>query len=258
MLVGRRAGASAPAIGSADNGGSRNRLSIVPSSEIDARMCPQNQHGERPMSMIETTPQPGDLPARITTAASGGSRPGRMGRSRSWRGRRRICIRRWAIRTRPMTQALQALSTICRRCRLDARPIEAVGHRACRAGADGAEPVGEVIPDLATLGRLLQRSNGILKTWTSPWGKEVTYRAAGQTGARFHLELYLVTGDTPELPAGVYHYDAKANALAHAADWRLPERRNRGIGQRAVDCRRAGRPDRDQPDLAQCLAVSRS
>ncbi len=94
-----------------------------------------------------------------------------------------------------------------------ARPIEAVGTSLPALGASGTEPSGDVIPDLATLGRLLQRSNGILKTWTSPWGKEVTYRAAGQTGARFHLELYLVTGETPELPAGVYHYDALANTL---------------------------------------------
>ena len=93
------------------------------------------------------------------------------------------------------------------------RPIQAVGTAIAALVSDGRGPDGEVIPDLPTLGRLLQRSNGILKTSTTPWGKEVAYRAAGQTGARFHLELYLVTGDTPELPAGVYHYDAKANTL---------------------------------------------
>ncbi len=93
------------------------------------------------------------------------------------------------------------------------RPIQAVGTAIAALVSDGQGPDGEVIPDLPTLGRLLQRSNGILKTSTTPWGKEIAYRAAGQTGARFHLELYLVTGDTPELPAGVYHYDAKANSL---------------------------------------------
>ena len=74
----------------------------------------------------------------------------------------------------------------------DARPIEPVGTEAPTLpalGAGGRAPSGVVIPDLPTLGRLLQRSNGILKTWTSPWGKQVHYRAAGQTGARFHLEL---------------------------------------------------------------------
>ena len=93
------------------------------------------------------------------------------------------------------------------------RPIQAVGTAIAALVSNGQDPDGEVVPDLPTLGRLLQRSNGILKTSTTPWGKEVAYRAAGQTGARFHLELYLVTGDTPELPAGVYHYDAKANTL---------------------------------------------
>jgi SagB-type dehydrogenase family enzyme len=94
-----------------------------------------------------------------------------------------------------------------------ARPIEPVGTATAALAADRHLPPDEVIPDLPTIGRLLQRSNGILKTSTTPWGKEVHYRAAGQTGARFHLEFYLVTGDTSELPAGVYHYDAWANAL---------------------------------------------
>jgi SagB-type dehydrogenase family enzyme len=94
-----------------------------------------------------------------------------------------------------------------------ARPIETVGTALAALASDGREPDGDVIPDLPTIGALLQRSNGILKTWTSPWGKEVAFRAAGQTGARFHLELYLVTGDLPELAAGVYHFDAQANTL---------------------------------------------
>ena len=93
------------------------------------------------------------------------------------------------------------------------RPIEAVGTAIAAMVSNGQGPEGAAIPDLPTLGRLLERSNGILKTWTSPWGKEIAFRAAGQTGARFHLELYLVTGESPELPAGVYHYDAKTNAL---------------------------------------------
>jgi SagB-type dehydrogenase family enzyme len=93
------------------------------------------------------------------------------------------------------------------------RPIEAVATAIAALVADGQNPGGDVTPDLPTLGRLLQRSNGILKTSTTPWGKEIAYRAAGQTGARFHLELYLVTGDLPGLPAGVYHYDAQTNAL---------------------------------------------
>lgn len=93
------------------------------------------------------------------------------------------------------------------------RPIESELDALVALTASGDRPSAPVTPDLATLGRLLRRSNGILKTWTSPWGKEIQYRAAGQTGARFHLELYLVTGDVPGLPAGVYHYGAHDNRL---------------------------------------------
>ncbi len=94
-----------------------------------------------------------------------------------------------------------------------AQPIESAGTALDALTASGRLPEGEVVPDLRTVGRILQRSNGILKTGISPRGKEVVYRAAGQTGARFHLELYLVCGDLPGLPAGVYHYDAHDNTL---------------------------------------------
>ena len=80
--------------------------------------------------------------------------------------------------------------------------------------ASGREPEGTVIPDLAVLGRVLQRSNGILKVGKHRTGKEIAYRAAGQTGARYHLELYLVTGDLPGLAAGVYHYGAHDDTLS--------------------------------------------
>jgi SagB-type dehydrogenase family enzyme len=80
--------------------------------------------------------------------------------------------------------------------------------------ASGREPNGTVIPDLAVLGRILQRSNGILKMGTHRTGKEIAYRAAGQTGARYHLELYLVTGELPGLAAGVYHYGPHDDTLS--------------------------------------------
>ncbi|HET9662169.1 MAG TPA: hypothetical protein VFP05_17720, partial [Thermomicrobiales bacterium] len=48
--------------------------------------------------------------------------------------------------------------------------------------ASGREPDGTVIPDLTVLGRVLQRSSGILKMGTHRTGKEIAYRAAGQTG----------------------------------------------------------------------------
>lgn len=79
--------------------------------------------------------------------------------------------------------------------------------------ATGEVETTKAIPDLATLAHLLLRSNGVLKQWTSPWGREIFFRAAGCTGARYHLELYLVTGQLPNLPAGVYHYSAQDHSL---------------------------------------------
>jgi SagB-type dehydrogenase family enzyme len=69
------------------------------------------------------------------------------------------------------------------------------------------------MPDLAALARIALLSNGILKTGGHGTGRVIEYRAAGGTGARYHLELYYVTGDLPGLDAGVYHYDAQAHTL---------------------------------------------
>lgn len=79
--------------------------------------------------------------------------------------------------------------------------------------ATGEAPDAPAALDLATLAHLCLRSNGILKQWHNPAGKELYFRAAGCTGARYHLELYLVTADLPDLAAGVYHYAANVHAL---------------------------------------------
>jgi SagB-type dehydrogenase family enzyme len=79
--------------------------------------------------------------------------------------------------------------------------------------ASGEAPDGTAIPDLAAIARLCLRANGILKGWRSTTGREYEFRAAGCTGARYHLELYLVCGDLPGLPAGVYHYAAHDHSL---------------------------------------------
>ncbi len=79
--------------------------------------------------------------------------------------------------------------------------------------ASGEMPEGYAVPDLETLARLCLRANGVLKRWRSPAGKEIEFRAAGCTGARYHLELYLVCGDLPGLPAGIYHYGAHDHSL---------------------------------------------
>ncbi|HJY88023.1 MAG TPA: SagB/ThcOx family dehydrogenase [Candidatus Acidoferrales bacterium] len=64
---------------------------------------------------------------------------------------------------------------------------------------------GNVLPDLNRLGALLYFSAGITKRRTYP-GREIFYRAAACTGALYETELYLVSGDLPDLPAGVYHF----------------------------------------------------
>jgi hypothetical protein len=61
------------------------------------------------------------------------------------------------------------------------------------------------VHSLALLASLLYFSAGITKRKQYPGG-EILFRAAACTGALYHIELYLVCGDLPELPAGVYHF----------------------------------------------------
>src|SRR6266498_5173255 len=63
---------------------------------------------------------------------------------------------------------------------------------------------GQQRPDLGAVARLLYFSAGITKQLRTPWGT-IPFRAAACTGALYHIELYLVCGDLPELQAGVYH-----------------------------------------------------
>lgn len=73
---------------------------------------------------------------------------------------------------------------------------------------------GERIPDLMALARIALLSNGILKRGSHrPGGGVIEYRAAGGTGARYHLELYFVCGNLPDLDAGIYHYSAQDHSL---------------------------------------------
>ena len=88
--------------------------------------------------------------------------------------------------------------------------------------ASGMLDVASAVPNLADIAHLCLRSNGVLKRWRSQAGKEIEFRAAGCTGARYHLELYLVCGDIPGLTAGVYHYSASDHTLRllRAGDYR--------------------------------------
>lgn len=79
--------------------------------------------------------------------------------------------------------------------------------------ADPGPRGSSATPDRDSLARICLLSNGILKTSSHGAGRVIEYRAAGGTGARYHLELYLVTSDLPGLDAGVYHYDAKEHTF---------------------------------------------
>jgi SagB-type dehydrogenase family enzyme len=64
----------------------------------------------------------------------------------------------------------------------------------------------ELVPDLQNLARILYFSAGITKQ-RAYQGGEIYFRAAACTGALYEIELYVVTGDLPDLDAGVYHFN---------------------------------------------------
>ena len=69
------------------------------------------------------------------------------------------------------------------------------------------------IPDLDVLARTLYLAAGIIKRKQYPGGGEMVFRAYPNTGALYHIDLYLVTGNLPGLPAGVYHFGPNDYAL---------------------------------------------
>src|SRR5206468_7859743 len=79
------------------------------------------------------------------------------------------------------------------------------GVAALSAIAQPAKPIGDAVPDLADLARILYFSAGITKSRAFPGG-EIHFRAAACTGALYEIELYVVCGDLPDLKAGVYHF----------------------------------------------------
>ena len=71
---------------------------------------------------------------------------------------------------------------------------------------------GSALPDMTALAQILHFSAGITRRRTSPGG-ELYFRAAACTGALYEVELYVVCGDLPGLPAGVYHFSPAEFAL---------------------------------------------
>ena len=80
------------------------------------------------------------------------------------------------------------------------------------AAIAGDAPTHDGPPTLEDVAALLKLSAGITKWLKVPNG-QMAFRAASCTGALYHIELYLVCGDLPGLPAGVYQYGAQDNAL---------------------------------------------
>src|SRR5437870_8888701 len=70
----------------------------------------------------------------------------------------------------------------------------------------------QAIPSIQALAEILFLSAGITKRRSYPGG-EILFRAAACTGALYHIDLYLVCGDLPDLGAGVYHFSPQDFAL---------------------------------------------
>jgi SagB-type dehydrogenase family enzyme len=83
---------------------------------------------------------------------------------------------------------------------------------ALAAIADRGRGAGAAALDRRTLAHLLYFSAGVLRRRAYPGG-EVFYRAAACTGALYHIDLYVVCADLPDLDAGVYHFGPHDFAL---------------------------------------------
>lgn len=124
----------------------------------------------------------------------------------------------------------------------DLEPIELVkdfpsgGVPALAAIAESAEPPApddaERIPDLTTLSRVLYLSAGITKRRPHPGGATY-FRAYPNTGALYHIDLYLIVNAVEGLAPGAYHHrrgDASLELLREGF-FREPAGRL-GLGQR--------------------------
>jgi SagB-type dehydrogenase family enzyme len=123
----------------------------------------------------------------------------------------------WSIMPRPykLYSELPALALPAEIARTSLPALETLGYHAGVASS----------LDLTTIAQLARLSNGLLhrsQTFRRRGLVEFRARAAGGTGARYHLELYFVCGDLPNLPAGVYHYATTDHALRQlrAGDFR--------------------------------------
>lgn len=82
-------------------------------------------------------------------------------------------------------------------------------------------PPDERIPRLGELARVFDLGAGITKEKRHPGGS-VYFRAYPNTGALYHVDVYLVCGELPDLSAGVYHFGPHDFSLRRLreGDWR--------------------------------------
>jgi SagB-type dehydrogenase family enzyme len=86
------------------------------------------------------------------------------------------------------------------------RDLLSSGVPALAAVSAHTAPAGDSsVLTLPLVASLLYFSAGITKRKSYPGG-DILFRAAACTGALYHIELYLVCGNLPDLEAGVYHF----------------------------------------------------
>jgi len=104
------------------------------------------------------------------------------------------------------------------------REVPMAAVPALTAVAQGVITSGDrtMIPDLASLARVLHFSAGITRRRVYAEGEEAHFRAAACTGALYHIDLYVICGDLPGLSAGIYHFGPHNFALhqLRAGDYR--------------------------------------
>ncbi len=99
--------------------------------------------------------------------------------------------------------------------------LRQTGVAALSAISEIIPPQTNASPDLEAIAQLLYLSAGITRHRKYPGG-EIYFRAAACTGALYEVELYLVSGELPNLEAGVYHFAAAEFGLRRlrAGDYR--------------------------------------
>lgn len=93
------------------------------------------------------------------------------------------------------------------------RPLASSHAAALRAiAATNSDLAGPSVLTTQSLAEIFYFSAGVTKRMSYPGG-EIYFRAAACTGALYHIDLYLVCADLPDLAAGVYHFGPHDFAL---------------------------------------------